>query len=556
MIFNRCGLIAILFLLQFLVYDVLAEQQAAESVSENVTSETSEASETIKKGEQVIVEQKKQLVVKRKQKTETAGEGGATTMGKTDRPPKVEENADNGGGTKSVSEIVEEGEQVILNQKKQLEKKEESEAEMTEMAETKEKEARIEIYEQQIIQQAVNQAPMAAIDRQLQRERFRREIMTAAGKEIPTPFRIQKKFNLRLNETYDSNIFLTDTNKTADYITTLSPSILLSIGSKYICGDINYVMDIAEYKNKKDQSGISHLVSTYIRPGTLSLPFLKRKGGKIGYEIQDDFQPFAVSVATSEQTQRTDSTYNKFSGALDYYMNPKRTLALEYTNTYRNYRTAAVQRFSYIENEIAPTFYFNATPKWSLFAGYEYMTISYTQSGMDSSTSNILRCGVTGTLFSKVLTHFEIGNMWRVYKEPESGNIQKAFFRSALSDRFTSSTSGTLRYDHTIEESTYTNNPYFISDEVRFDLQHKLTYKTMLTLGLGYIHNGYDTVTTEDSVTQKRADTIWTPSIGMKYYFKKWLSADLNYTYTDRKSDFKQFSYIDNKILGAVNVQF
>lgn len=452
-----------------------------------------------------------------------------------------------------VSETVKKGKEVILEQKRKLQEKKKPKEEIEEKVKEEEEEARREIYEQKIIQEAAGPQPITTLERQLQREKFRRELMTAAGKEIAPPFKMRKRFNLRVSETYDDNIYLTKTNKEEDYITKISPSVLFSLSSKYIVLDTNYVMDITQYKNRKDQGGISHLLSTYIKPGTL--PFFKRRG-KIGIEVQDDFQPLVTSVATTEQTQRTDRTHNKLFLAVDYYMSQKRTLALEYTNIYEHYRDTSLQSCSYTENIISPMFYFHIRPnKWSLFTGYDYGVVDYSR-GTNGSTYQRLKAGLTGRIFAKVLTHFEAGKEWREYKESKNGEVQKVFFKTALLDKFTPSTTGSLQYTHTLNESTYTNNPYFVSDDIDLNLEHKFTYKTTGTFGLGYTLSSYDRSTTEDGVTKKREDTIWQPRLGLRYYFKKWLSAGLDYFYKKRTSNFGKFDYVDNRIIGGVNMVF
>ncbi|MDD5617672.1 MAG: outer membrane beta-barrel protein [Candidatus Omnitrophica bacterium] len=457
-----------------------------------------------------------------------------------------------------ISETIKKGKQVILDQKNQLEEKEkkESKEEIDKKAEEEAEEARREVYQQKIVQEAVAQRPITTLERQLQRERFRREIMVAAGKEAVAPFKLRKRFALRASETYDDNVFLVKTGQKNDYITTVSPSILFSMSSKFIGLDANYVVDITRYRNNTKQSGTSQLFLMYVRPGSLQLPFFnRRRGGKIGFEFQDDFQPFVTSVATTEQTQRTDRTYNKLFAVLDYYMSTKRTLALEYTNIYEHYRTTGLQSYSYTENEISPTFYFHIRPKWSVFAGYEYGTIDYSQ-GTRGSRLQHLRAGVTGKLFTKVLGRFEIGKEWRVYKQSSNGKAQKIFFKSALLNKFTPFTTGSLEINRTIEESGYTNNPYYIEDDINIYLEHKLASKTVGIVGFEYIHDGYDRITTEDGETKKREDVIWNPRVGLKYYFKRWLNADLTYKYKIRTSNFKNFGYVDNQITGGVNIGF
>lgn len=294
---------------------------------------------------------------------------------------------------------------------------------------------------------------------------------------------------------------------------------------------------------------------TYIRPGSLALPFFNRRRGKIGLEIQDNFQPLITNVATSEQTERTDRTYNKLFLTVDYYMSTKRTLSFEYMNEYQDYRGTTLESYSYTHQIFSPVFYFHVRPKWSLFTAYDYGIFDYSK-GTNGSTYQRLRTGLTGTIFTKVLTRLETGKEWRTYEDSKNGDAQKLFFKSALIDKFTPFTTGWFQYNHTMVESYYGANPYYISDDISLDVEHKFTYKTIGTFGLGYTRNSYDRKTTEDEVTKKRRDTIWEPSMGLKYYIKRKVYIELRYLYRKRTSNFGKFDYVDNRIMGGINIGF
>ncbi len=471
--------------------------------------------------------------------------------------------ADNGAAQESraidvtdVSDVVKAGQDMVTQERQQLQQAEKAAGEKTKSAEEKETQARQDAYQQKIVQEAENRRALTTVERQLQRERFRREIMAAGGREAVVPFKLKRRFAMRASQTYDDNVFLSKTEKKTDYITKISPSVLFSLSSKYIGLDANYVCDITRYQNSSGQGGMSHLLMTYIRPGSLKLPFLQHHGGKIGFEIQDDIQPLVTGIASSEQTQRTERTSNQLFMTADYYMSEKRTLALEYTNIYEQYRTSGMRAGSYMENVLSPTLYFHARPKWSLFGGYSYGSINYMDGGTNGSSFQAIRGGISGRLFTKVLAHFEAGEEWRQYKEASNGSAQKMFFKSTFFNRFTQATSASLEMKHTIEESLYMNNPYYLSDSFDLNIEHHVSYKTTATAGFTYTHNSYDKPVVDKGIEKKRADNIYCSDLGLKYYFRKWGSADLRYTYTLRTSNFTDLGYADNRITAGVNADF
>ena len=239
----------------------------------------------------------------------------------------------------------------------------------------------------------------------------------------------------------------------------------------------------------------------------------------------------------------------------DYYMSAKRTLTLEYVNVYQNYRGAALQSYSYTENTISPIFYFHIRPKWSLLAGYDYSMMDYS-TGSNCSTHQRLKTGLTGTIFTKVLAHLEVGKEWRKYADDKNGQAQGLFFKSALVNKFSPSATASLQYTHSMMESTYGGNPYYMSDALSFDSEYKFTSKTAGVFRLDLFHNGYDKDTIEDGVIRKRQDNIWKPELGLKYYFKRWIYANLKYAYAKRTSNFAKFDYVDNIVTTGVNIRF
>lgn len=446
--------------------------------------------------------------------------------------------------------------QKILDEREQLQEKKKTPLEKEEAIEEVQTETRRYLYQQRVIQEVSVPRTISAIELKLERERFRRELMTRASAEIAPPFRFRKRFHLRATETYDDNVYLTKINKKKDYITQISPGITFSLSSKYVILDGGYIMDIVRYKNRKDQNGVNHLFLTYIRPGSLRLPFFKRRGGKIGIEIQDQFQPFVTGIASSEQTKRTDRTTNKLFLAIDYYMSSKRTLSLEYVNDYNRYRTSTEKSFSYISHTISPTFYFHMRPKWSFFTAYDYGILDYTQGGTNDTVYQQLRAGIIGRIFNKVLAHIEVGSHWRDYKDESKGKTSSIILKSSLANRFSPSTRGSLTYTHILEESLYQNNPYYTTDTIDFNLDHKFTYKTSGFIGLKFTYNTYENASLEDGVSKKRQDNLWEATLGLRYNFRRWINMDLTYTRLERISNHKNLNFRNNKVVLGINAGF
>jgi len=481
-----------------------------------------------------------------------AQEGPQTTG---DKKEPVEEKSVEVKSSYNISDAIKKGKQVILEQKKQLEAKEETKEAKEEKLETAKIEARREVYERMIIQEVEASRSTATLESQIHEEQYRRQIMVSAGQETRSSFK-KMRFNMMGKEIYDDNVFLTKgSSRKKDYITKISPSVLFSLSSKYISMDSNYAVDIVRYRFQEKQSGVNHLLFTNIRPGIASLPFFKGRGGKMGFEIQNTFEPTITSIASSEETSRTKRTVNNLKITTDYYMSVKKTLTLDYTNNYTHYDVGTDKPNNYTENIISPKFYFHARPKWSLLAGYDYGRKAYPK-GLGDSVYHRIKGGATGRFFTKLLANFEVGKEWRNYEEARNGNAQGIFFSGVFLSRFNPSTQASLRYRHAITDSNTTDNPYYVSDTIDFDIERNITLKAKGLLGISYVHNGYARSSTVDGTTKTRQDDVYAASLGLRYYLKKQFYINLEYALAERISNFGGSDYTDNRITGGVNTQF
>ena len=453
-----------------------------------------------------------------------------------------------------VSDTIKRGRQVILDQKEQLQVKEEPEEVKKEAAEEVAIEARRDILEQTIIQEVDVSRPTQAIEAELRREQYRQEIMSTAGKEVRPTFK-KRRFNVLAKETYDDNVFLTKGNRKEDYITKISPSVLFNLNSKYVNLDANYVIDVVRYRFQEKQSGVNQLLYTDIRPGIVAFPFFKGRGGKIGLQIRDTFQPSITNVASNEVTSRTKRMTNDLLVLLDYYMSEKKTLSMEYENDFEHYDKVADRQSTYIENVITPKFYFRIRPKWSLMAGGDFGKRDYPK-GRNDSVYYRIKGGATGRFFTKLISRFELGKEWRDYKDTSYGEAQALFFNGYFLSRFPGSAQASLSYRHSIVDSTTSGYPYYISDVIDFDFERKLTYKTRGLLGFTYAHDAYDREWFVDNVGKIRHDDKYEGSIAVRYYFKKEFYAELGYVYTMKRSNFRINNYFDSRVSAGVNAQF
>lgn len=99
---------------------------------------------------------------------------------------------------------------------------------------------------------------------------------------------------------------------------------------------------------------------------------------------------------------------------------------------------------------------------------------------------------------------------------------------------------------------------YFEADRVTVNAAHTFLEKITCSAGGYYQDNQYERTTgvTAAGDTEIRGDEIWNGAAGIRYKVSDWLSAGVNYEYTDRDSNIVGFDYEENVIFGDVRFEY
>ncbi|MCK5013599.1 MAG: outer membrane beta-barrel protein, partial [Candidatus Omnitrophica bacterium] len=71
-----------------------------------------------------------------------------------------------------------------------------------------------------------------------------------------------------------------------------------------------------------------------------------------------------------------------------------------------------------------------------------------------------------------------------------------------------------------------------------------------------YWFNKYPTETTEGAKTAKREDDLWEVGAGLSYKLPRRGTVDLDYTYTEKSSNFDTYDYKNNRVSVAYKIEF
>jgi len=357
-----------------------------------------------------------------------------------------------------------------------------------------------------------------------------------------------------LKQGFDDNVFLTDTDKKSDSVTT----VLLGLGIEPELNrhelKVDYIADLQYFGKNTSQNTENHNVNA-----EATLHFNEWR-----VEFSDHFRYFE-NRAGSEDTARIPRTSNVTNVKVIYEFN-KLDLGINYENRLEDYRSdnaigsfngraLTYQDLDSNENsgEVEAAFHF--WPKTSVLFSSRYGTLVHdTGSKSDSDYFDILT-GLRGELTAKGTIEGKIGYRNQNYDQ-NAGDFQSVIYHVSFVENFTERDILEIDIDRTTHDTTYKGNAYFKSTLVSGQYAHGFTDKVTGTVSGSYRLNKYPVATTEGTKTEKREDDFWRAGLGLSYELPKWGTVDLDYTYSQKASNFDTFDYNNNLVSLSATVEF
>ncbi|MFC1678627.1 outer membrane beta-barrel protein [Elusimicrobiota bacterium] len=192
-------------------------------------------------------------------------------------------------------------------------------------------------------------------------------------------------------------------------------------------------------------------------------------------------------------------------------------------------------------------------PKTRVYAKYGRQLIKYivdqyvsgsTTYDAKNNKSHMFNFGVEGKIVQKLTGQVETGWSIREYDGEDNGRTgltRNWIVTSKLAYKPLKRCEFGLSYKRSLQESTYSNNRFYVGNSAALSLKHKFPYK--LT-GRASVGMGIDKYPEGDETTGSRRDDIYTKSIGVDYDIQKWLGVSLDYTHREKNStDTANFDY-------------
>ncbi len=349
---------------------------------------------------------------------------------------------------------------------------------------------------------------------------------------------------LGLQEMFRSNVFLTQSDKKSDYVTTVTPGM----GLKYLFGqssfDLGYrvgFVNFAKYSANNYQNhqanGLLHLVAPGGLQFTLGDNFAESTLERIQtmthqMPFHDNFVNTAAAYSFADRW-KIAAKYNREDLVLDEH----RDRGAEYTN-----------------NLVGTSLYYRFLPRMSALVEYDYAVKDFVYDRLADHRDQLVYLGVAFDPVGKLKGNFKAGYGWKEFDRNVAGrdNSPRSWVMAGqLVDDLDARTSLTLDALRDLADDTLLLNASYVSTVATLTLQHFFTGKIGATAALSYRESEYLENLTEPvtGAHKKRSDEIYSCGAAAFYNIQKWLQARLEYQYRDDRSNFDQYSYTDNRIM-------
>ncbi|MFH0855468.1 MAG: outer membrane beta-barrel protein [Candidatus Omnitrophota bacterium] len=344
-----------------------------------------------------------------------------------------------------------------------------------------------------------------------------------------------------VSEMFDTNIFLSATDRKSDSINVINPRFFMNLPfglDERHNLQLLYSAEIGSYSDYTSQNYQNQDATGLIN---FKLPF--------GYLAFRDLLRNTSDRASTEyntQIKRFENTsdvlfgaeFNKFANEFGY----RHFLKVFSNNSYEGY--------DYNEDVFTDTVFYQLFPKTKALIEYNYSDIGYIHDKTRDGSYNQVRVGLKGDLTGKTVGIVKVGYQNRQYDTEGMDGFENFVAEIGLLTQFSERTQLKISFIDTAIESIYSNNNYYNNNSLLIELNQKLWERFNFTGSLGVDRNLYPEK--DPTLDKKRRDTIWTGDFGLEYQAKDWVKLGINYQYKQDLSSIDAQDYKRSQIMAKV----
>jgi hypothetical protein len=384
---------------------------------------------------------------------------------------------------------------------------------------------------------------------------------------------------ISVQEEYNDNINLTNTNRKEDYLTTVKPGLKYTRFDETYAVNLDYSPGLVSYARNSNLNYVS-------QNGTLDVKYLTKE--HVNFYLKDSLitsdnpreQEYFTTTADNKyvlatQTVRSVYTRNVVAPTVEYQFGPESRVGFNYRNNI--YRTASTSDQNSMEDYFNPFVSYSFDRKNNIYVEYGYtignfektpnMTgnfahvryaysysenssvfgeYSYTKREFASQSASYINydihepyVGITHAFSPTLKASAQVGYFWQ---EPVSGpkNEGPSYKASLVNLDVRTTYTISLQGGYTEDYFTAENLGFVKYNRLTGSIQHFLEKRTSVSLAAD--------VEYEQFVTN-RNDWVWGVTGSVSHTFLKWLTASLELSHRESNSSVDVNDYSENWVM-------
>ena len=341
---------------------------------------------------------------------------------------------------------------------------------------------------------------------------------------------------------YTDNVFLTRSNKKADFYYSVLPGFNLKITPLDRHGfHLNYNADYAQYDTYNE---VNYLVQSIDAALDLDMP--KGFGVKLGDKITS-----GVDLPDFEGDRKARYVSNLSRIETSYTFFDRYSLGLHYGYELKDYKHREDEIDNFDTNTVGGVFRFRFLARMSMLLEYTYSATDYRKdrARVENNYSNRINSGITWDITAKTRGTVRGGYLEKNYYALNRTE-NKLFASADISHELTSHSIISLTGIRTVLDTSNADDNIqfsssYLSNQVTARLQH--TYRKFTSsIGGNFIYDRY--LHDDLGVGKKRKDYVWSGSVGIDYQMQRWVKLGVKYRYKNLDSNFNIEDYGENLV--------
>ena len=373
---------------------------------------------------------------------------------------------------------------------------------------------------------------------------------------------------ISLTGLYSDNIYNAATNEEEDYLTTISPGLMLAYpGVKEMQGASFSTSNPSPGGLVSDRisSNSFHRFQTSLLYQTDIESYTDNSSGDMAHRRAEALLQFNLKGGVSfDLAGEYKVSADAFSGSalLDEYQSDlldlvigiklgRRTdLDLGYSSFQLDYGATRNDGRDRQDTSYTGRLSFGILAKTAIFAEYQIIDIDYDLQVFPTNEIQNGNIGLKWNPTAKSSGQLKVGVSSKDHEDASLGNADtdELFYELQLDHSFSTKTSVNLTGTRRLAESTVVGTNFIINNQVSLNYKQKLSAKIVAHLDTSYSRDEFDGLITVGSISKEREDAsiLITPTID--YLMKDWFIVSLSYSLAERDSNFDNYDFTSNSV--------